>query len=134
MPRFLAVTSKGLGGAVFEELREQNFKALSSSSSSATFECSWEEVYRAHLVLRSATRILLPVLDFHAYQYDDIYHHILKKHDFTKYISVDQTVAVDAQVTSEKLKDQRLIAMKVKDAVVDQFREKFGKRPSVERV
>ena len=77
----------------------------------------------------------LKKLDFH---FEDrhanstlLYNNILR-HDFTKYIPPSGTVAVDASVRDSAFKDQRFVAMKVKDAIVDQFREKFGERPSVD--
>jgi putative N6-adenine-specific DNA methylase len=81
--------------------------------------------------LRTATRILKPILDFPAYQYDDLYHNVLK-HDFTKYIRVQDTLAIESVVRESQLKDQRMVSLKIKDAIVDQFREKFGSRPDVD--
>jgi 23S rRNA (guanine2445-N2)-methyltransferase / 23S rRNA (guanine2069-N7)-methyltransferase len=58
----------------------------------------------------------------------------VKKHDFTQYITPNQTLFIEASVSnSEQLTDQRFVAMKTKDAIVDQFRDKFGERPSVDR-
>lgn len=72
-----------------------------------------------------------PILSFPAYKNEDLYNNILK-FDFTKMIEVDGTLAVEASVRECAFKDQRFVAMKVKDAVVDQFREKLGARPSVD--
>ena len=66
-----------------------------------------------------------------AYNEEDIYNNV-RKHDFTKYINPEQTIAIDATVTSCNVRDQRFLAMKVKDAIVDQFRDKFGVRPDVD--
>jgi 23S rRNA G2445 N2-methylase RlmL len=96
------------------------------------FEGSWADCYKANLRSRIATRIILPVQDFPAYKPEDLYNNILK-HDFTKYIPVTGTIAVDAHVRDcGAFRDQRFVAMKVKDAVVDQFREKFEVRPNVD--
>ncbi|RYZ83872.1 MAG: RNA methyltransferase, partial [Proteobacteria bacterium] len=80
---------------------------------------------------RSASRILKPVLEFVAYQPDELYNQI-RRHDFTKYIKPNQTLCIDASVKESMMHDQRFVAMKVKDAVVDQFREKFDVRPDVD--
>ncbi|MGE0762650.1 MAG: class I SAM-dependent RNA methyltransferase [Bdellovibrionales bacterium] len=132
MPRFLALTSRGLEPAVHEELLELGFKNLKVVSLGVEFESNWEGCYRANFWLRSATRVVLPILDFPAYQADDLYHN-LKKHDFTKYIRPDQTLAVDGKTRlSNVFRDQRFLALKTKDAIVDQFRDKFGVRPNVD--
>jgi putative N6-adenine-specific DNA methylase len=133
MPRFLALTSRGLGGALHAELHELGFKKLEMGGPNVSFECNWKEAYRAHLQLRTANRILLPVLDFQAYNAEDLYNAIFKKHDFTKYITPDQKLAVEAHVFEHReLRDTRFVAQKTKDAVVDQFRKKFDRRPDVD--
>ncbi len=130
MARFLALTSLGLSDVLVDELNQLNFKILRRDSSGIHFTTNWEGCYRAHLCLRTATRILLPVLDFPAYKQNDLYFNI-RKHDFTRYIRPDQTLSVDAHTRSSVLGDQKLVAMKVKDAIVDQFRDKFNSRPNI---
>lgn len=132
MAKFLALTSRGLEPAVLEELIELGFKSVKAVALGVQFESNWEGCYLANHRLRSATRVILPILDFPAYQPEDLYHHV-RKHDFTKYIDVHQTLAVDAKVRDSKVfRDQRFVALKIKDAVVDQFRERFERRPDVD--
>ena len=133
MPRFLALTSRGLGGALHSELHSLGFKHLDKQRSNVAFECSWKDVYRAHLQVRTATRIIMPILDFEAYNQEDLYSALFKKHDFTKYITSEQTLAIESHVFEHKaLRDQRFVAQKSKDAIVDQFRKKFDERPDVD--
>lgn len=130
MPKFVAVTSPGLTEVLERELKEMGLKTIETNLSSVMFDSNWEGCYRANLRSRVATRILLPVLEFPAYNPEDIYHNV-QKHDFTKYIKPNGHLWVSAKVDDSAVKDQRLLAMKVKDAIVDQFRDKFGERPSV---
>lgn len=44
---------------------------------------------------------------------------------------MEKTFAVDAVVFSEEFRHSKFVSYKVKDAIVDYFREKFNKRPSV---
>lgn len=131
MPQFFAATSQGLVEPLEIELKELGFKGVERVPSGCFFETNWEGCYRANLQSRLATRIMKPVLDFSAYNGDDLYHNILK-HDFTKYIDPKKTIKVEATVRDCSVRDQRFLAMRVKDAVVDQFRDKFGIRPDVE--
>ncbi len=131
MAEFFATTAYGLSEALEKELKELGYKVLEKTNSGVFFESNWEGCYRANLQSRIASRIIKPVLDFTAYQPDELYGQILN-HDFTKYIRPDQTLKVDADVDESMMRDQRYIALKVKDAIVDQFREKFGVRPDVE--
>lgn len=132
MPKFIALTSRGLTEALGEELAQANFKNVSVHPDVVSFEGSWNEAYRAHTATRIATRILYPVLDFTCYNEEDLYFALNRKHDFTQYIRPEQTFEIEAHVREHRtLRDQRFVAMKSKDAIVDQFRKKFGKRPSV---
>jgi putative N6-adenine-specific DNA methylase len=132
MPKFLAITSRGLIEPLAAELKDLQFKHVAAKPDGVLVECSWAEVQRLHQRTRLATRVLLPVADFLAYNEDDLYFGALRKHDFTQYIDVDQTFRIEAKVREHpKLRDQRFVAMKVKDAIADQFRNKFGKRPDV---
>lgn len=131
MPQFLASTAKGLVDPLEIELKNMGFTNLIKMSSGVFFDSNWEGVYRANLQSRLASRILKPILDFPAYNGEEVYHNI-RKHDFTKYIDPKQTIKIEASVKDSAIKDQRFLAMKVKDAVVDQFREAFDVRPDVD--
>ncbi len=132
MPIFLAITSRGLLEPLAAEIESLKVKRVKKGTDSVEFEGSWADLYRVHLYSRLATRILMPVSDFIAYNQDDLYSGVFKKHDFTKYIHPRQTLRIEAHVREHKnLTDQRFVAMKVKDAVVDQFYKKFDERPSV---
>lgn len=131
MPQFFAATGRGLVEPLELELQKLGMKNTEKVSGGVFFETNWEGCYRVNYLSRIASRVMKPVLDFPAYNGDDLYNNLLK-HDFTKYIDVDQTLKVDASVTDCAMKDQRFVAMKAKDAIVDQFREKFEKRPDVD--
>ena len=60
----------------------------------------------------------------------DVYEEI-KKIDWTAYLDDDKTFAVDSVVFSEEFRHSKFVSYKVKDAIVDQFREKTGKRPNI---
>ncbi len=132
MARFFAITSRGLNEGLESELRELGLEKVLRGPGGVFFEGSWAACYRANLRSRLATRILLPILDFPAYNPEELYNNVLK-HDFTKYIDATGSISVDASVRdSGAFRDQRFVAMKVKDAIVDQFREKFEVRPDVD--
>ncbi len=132
MPKFLAITSRGLLDPLTSELQELKIRYVRKRPDSVEFEGSWGDLYRVHFHSRIATRILMPVADFTAYNEDELYNGVFKRHDFTKYIYPNQTLRVESHVRDHKtLRDQRFVALKVKDALVDQFRKKFDERPSV---
>lgn len=133
MPEFFASTARGLVEPLEQELKDLGLNVTGKYSGGVFFESNWEGCYKANLHSRLASRVLKPVLDFTAYQPEELYSQILR-HDFTKYIKPNQTISIDASISDSKMRDQRFIAMKVKDAIVDQFRDKFGVRPDVDNL
>lgn len=131
MPQFFVSCPKGMVEPLELELREFGLKPYDRSQNGIFFDSNWKDCYRVNLRSRYASRVLMPVLNFVAYQPEELYNQILN-HDFTKYIKPEQTLTIDASTKDSMLKDQRFIAMKVKDAIVDQFRDKFGIRPSID--
>ncbi|HEX7673890.1 MAG TPA: THUMP domain-containing protein [Bdellovibrio sp.] len=131
MPEFFASTARGLVEPLEKELKDLGLKVTDKTNGGVYFESNWEGCYKANLQSRLASRILKPILDFTAYQPEELYTQILR-HDYTKYIKPTQTISIDVTIKESKMRDQRFVAMKIKDAVVDQFREKFGVRPDVD--
>lgn len=126
------MTSRGLSDVLEAELKTLGVEKILKGPGGVFFEGNWSACYRVNLRSRVATRVLLPILDFPAYKPEDLYHNV-RKHDFTKYIAPTGSIAVDASVReSGAFRDQRFVAMKIKDAIVDQFREKFDVRPDVD--
>jgi len=126
------MTSRGLNDVLEQELKNLGVDKVLKGPGGVFFEGNWAACYRVNLRSRVATRVLLPILDFPAYKPEELYHNV-RKHDFTKYIKPTGTIAVEANVReSGAFRDQRFVAMKIKDAVVDQFRDKFDVRPDVD--
>jgi putative N6-adenine-specific DNA methylase len=131
MPEFFASTARGLVDPLEIELKKMDLKVTEKTQGGVYFESNWEGCYKANLQSRLASRILKPILDFTAYQPEELYTQILR-HDYTKYIKPNQTISIDVTLKDSKMRDQRFVAMKIKDAIVDQFRDKFGVRPDVD--
>ena len=89
-----------------------------------------EMMYRANFQLHTAIRILKPIKHFKALSADDVYEGV-KAVDWTEYLALDKTFAVDSVVFSEEFRHSKFVAYKVKDAIVDQFRENTGNRPNI---
>ncbi|QDK46492.1 RNA methyltransferase [Bdellovibrio sp. ZAP7] len=131
MAEFFASTAKGLVDPLEQELKDLDLKITGKTAGGVYFESNWEGCYKANLHSRMASRILKPTQDFFAYQPEELYAQIMR-HDYTKYIKPNQTLCIDVSVGDSMMRDQRFIAMKIKDAIVDQFRDKFGIRPDVD--
>jgi 23S rRNA G2445 N2-methylase RlmL len=78
MPLFFASAPQGIAEPLKQELIEMGLKVVDMSPGGVAFESSWEGCYRANLCSRLASRILKPVLDFIAYQPEELYTQIQK--------------------------------------------------------
>lgn len=94
-------------------------------------EGSLEVAYRACLWSRTASRVLLPLGMFPAATQDDLYRGI-SSIDWQQHISPKGTLAIDFGGASSGITHTHFGALKTKDAIVDQFRERTGERPSVQ--
>lgn len=130
MPLFIALTSRGLGSELAKDARALGLHVKSEKPSWINFDCSWQEMTDFIMASASVTRVLRPLGEFSCYKPDDLYFSA-QKIDFTKYIEPTGTLRVRVVGQSQIFKDTRFVALKIKDGVVDQFSEKFGKRPDV---
>ena len=90
-----------------------------------------EQAYRACLWSRVANRVLLALADFPAPTPEQLYDGV-RSIDWSAHLTADDTLAVDATASRSAITHTQFAALKVKDAVVDQFRERTGRRPSVD--
>ena len=127
----VAKTQLGLEGVLAEELRAIGAEEIIPARKGVSFKGDKELMYKANIHLRTALRILKPIYTFKARNEDELYGQA-KKFDWTSVIGVSQKFNVDSVVYSEVFNHSRYIALKLKDAIVDHFREKTGRRPFVD--
>lgn len=126
----IAKTFMGLEPVLAKELTELGANNVQTGRRMVSFTGNKEMMYRANFQLHTAIRILKPIAHFKAKSADDVYEEV-KKIDWTQYIGLEKTFAVDSVVFSEEFRHSKFVSYKVKDAIVDQFREKTGKRPNI---
>ena len=126
----IAKTFQGLENVLAEELTNLGANDIQIGRRMVSFTGDKEMMYKANFCLRTAIRILKPIKYFQAKNADEVYNQI-KAIDWENFLSVDGSFAVDAVVFSDEFRHSKFVAYRVKDAIVDYFREKTGKRPSV---
>ena len=126
----IAKTFMGLEPVLAKELTELGADNVQIGRRMVSFTGDKEMMYRANFQLHTAIRILKPIAHFKAKSADDVYEEV-KKIDWTQYVGLEKTFAVDSVVFSEEFRHSKFVSYKVKDAIVDQFREKTGKRPNI---
>ncbi|TAN07382.1 MAG: bifunctional 23S rRNA (guanine(2069)-N(7))-methyltransferase RlmK/23S rRNA (guanine(2445)-N(2))-methyltransferase RlmL [Rhodanobacteraceae bacterium] len=130
MTTFFATCPKGL-----EYLLRDELAALGADAHEALagvrFEGDLACAYRACLESRLASRILMPLAEFDAPDADALYAGV-QAVDWSSHIAPDATLAIDATGSSGSITHSGFAAQKTKDAIVDQCRERFDTRPSIQ--
>jgi len=126
----IAKTFMGLEPVLAKELTQLGANDVQIGRRMVSFTGDKELMYRANFQLHTAIRILKPIKHFIAKSADDVYEEV-KKIDWTDYLELDKTFAVDSVVFSDEFRHSKFVSYKVKDAIVDQFREQTGKRPNI---
>lgn len=127
----IAKTFHGLEKILAQEIEQIGGKILAIQTRAVRFETNLAGMYRANLELRTALRILKPIHTFRAYKNNQLYSRT-QLVNWSEHVDVSETIAVDSVVSSPYFKHSKYVALKVKDAIVDQFREQTGRRPSVD--
>ena len=126
----IAKTFQGLEEVLAQELTALGANEIEIGRRMVSFSGDKEMMYKANFCLRTAIRILKPIKHFTAKDADEVYEQI-KAIRWEDYLDTDKTFAVDAVVFSEEFRHSKFVSYKVKDAIVDYFREKTGERPGV---
>lgn len=131
--KMLAKTFFGLEEILADELRKLGAQDVKTGTRSVTFYGDKGFMYKANLACRTAVRILKPIHTFKVRNDQDLYREV-KNFDWSTYLTNQQTFVIDSTMYSELFRDSQFLSLKVKDAIVDQFRENTGERPSIDKV
>ena len=126
----IAKTFQGLETVLATELIDLGANNIQIGRRMVSFTGDKELLYRANFQLRTAIKILKPIKHFRATSADEVYSAV-HEIDWTEYLTYETTFAVDSVVFSTEFRHSKFVAYKVKDAIVDQMREKTGERPNI---
>ena len=126
----IAKTFMGLEPVLAKELTQLGANNVQIGRRMVSFTGDKEMMYRANFSLHTAIRVIKPIKHFKAQSADDVYDEV-KKIDWSQYLDLKKSFAVDSVVFSEEFRHSKFVSYKVKDAIVDQFREKTGQRPNI---
>ena len=131
--RLTATCGFGLEDLVSEEIASFGGTEIETRPGAVRWTGNLETGYRACLWSRFASRILLELARFDAPDTDALYTHagaILWDDHFT----VKSTFAVQTTLVNAAIGHSQYASLRIKDAIVDQFRKRFGKRPDVDAI
>ncbi|MBX3163795.1 MAG: class I SAM-dependent RNA methyltransferase [Bacteroidetes bacterium] len=90
-------------------------------------------LYKANLCLHTALKVIIPITKFQADNEQELYNNI-KLIEWEKFISNSDTLMVESVVNSDMFSHSLFVSQKVKDGIVDRFRDKTGARPDVDLI
>lgn len=128
--KMIAKTFKGLEEVLAGELVELGANNVQLERRAVSFTGDKRLLYRANLCLRTASRVLVPITTFKAGDADAVYEQV-KQIDWAQYMTLQTGFQIDATVYSDTFRHSRYVTYRVKDAIVDWWNEKEGKRPNV---
>jgi len=129
--QFFASCPPGVADLTAAELRACGATNTRELKLGVLFEGTLETAYRACLWSRTASRILMALGNFPAATAEELYAGVAAI-DWTQHLAPNGTLAIEFGGSSAGIKHTHFGALKTKDAIVDQLRERTGQRPSVE--
>jgi 23S rRNA (guanine2445-N2)-methyltransferase / 23S rRNA (guanine2069-N7)-methyltransferase len=127
---FFATAAKHVESLLTEELRGLGMADATESRAGARFTGTLADAYRVCLWSRVASRVLLPLAEFPAETPEALYAGIAEI-PWEDHLGAGDTFAVHLDTVASRLSHGHFGALKVKDAIVDRFRDRQGTRPEV---
>jgi putative N6-adenine-specific DNA methylase len=123
----------GLEEVLERELRTLGGKDVTAFKRGVSVVGDLGFLYKANLCLHTALKVIIPIAKFNASTEQELYDQI-KRIEWEKFISTSDSLMVESVANSEQFSHSLFISQKVKDGIVDRFREKTGKRPDVDLI
>lgn len=121
----------GLEPILAEEIKKLGGKNVVVKNRAVNCEGDLGFLYKINYAVRTAVKILVPVLEFKAFNEKKFYNKLVK-FDWSQFMDITQSFAIDATIYSEKFTHSQFITLKMKDAIVDFFRGRTGQRPNID--
>jgi 23S rRNA G2445 N2-methylase RlmL len=129
--QFFASCPPGVADLTAAELKDCGATQTREFKLGVQFEGTLETAYRACLWSRTASRVLMPLDTFPAATPEELYAGV-SGIDWTQHINSQGTLAIESGGASSGITHTHFGALKTKDAIVDQLRERTGQRPSID--
>ncbi len=129
--RFVAKTLYGLEKVLAEELINMGATDVQTANRAVLFKGDMSLLYRVNYCVRTALSILMPVAEFRIRSKDDLYNGG-SKIEWEKFLNPDDTFSIVPVINSPHFGHSGYAGLILKDAIADTFRNKTGRRPSVD--
>jgi 23S rRNA (guanine2445-N2)-methyltransferase / 23S rRNA (guanine2069-N7)-methyltransferase len=126
-----ATTARGTEDLLGDELAELGASRVRQDRGGVRFSANLREALRICFWTRIAMRVLYPVGEFDAAGAEGLYE-AASTVPWEDHLSTQSTFAVEATLKDSEHNHSGFVALKVKDAIVDRLRKKYGQRPDVD--
>ncbi len=131
--RYFAQTHKELGEISSAELKELGATDCKVSYNGVYFSASDEILYKINYMAKTISRIFAPLTAFTAHTEKELYKRCFNT-EWETFMSPEKTFSVTASVSGSKINHSHYASLKVKDAIVDRLRDKYGLRPDIDTI
>lgn len=129
--RFYATVGVGVETIVGQELAALGIEVARIEPGRVRFEGELDDLYRALIHLRCASRVVRE-LYFQEITYEEDVYDVIQEIDWTEWLTPEMTFRVTFNVHSSLLQSPRFGMYRIKDAICDQMVDRLGRRPSVD--
>ena len=128
---YFAQVANGLEEMAAAEIENLGASKVSQRFRGLQFTGDTEAIYRINYGSRLLTRILAPLISFDCHSTKYLYKTAMDI-PWEELFTPDQTFAIFSQVSNSAITHSQYASLKLKDAIVDRFRDKVKRRPNVE--
>lgn len=129
--RYFAQFADDIEDIASAELKRLGAEALKSGYRGVYFNATPEVLYRINLNARLINRVLAPIINFDCHS-DKYLYQTANKLKWDDFLNTNETFAVFASVAHSNIRHSKFASLRLKDAIVDWFQQKYHKRPSVD--
>ena len=120
--------AKCLAPWVKREVCELGYTPIDEAENIVVVEGSMRDVLKLNLRIRTAHRVLVPLLRVRCRHIRELYNHVASI-DWENLIDADGYFSVSSIVHNDTVRDTRLPSLVTKDAIADRMRDRCGTRP-----
>ncbi len=128
---YFATVARGLEEIAAKELELLGAKEIKTDFTGVHFQGNKELFYRVNLWSRIIFRVLVPIEEVNSYNATQLYKNVYKI-DWSEYLQPHQTFLVNCTGGNQKLNHTHFTALQIKNAIVDQQRERFNTRSNID--
>src|SRR5690554_3148101 len=127
--KYFAQIAGSLEAHAKEELIELGAEIIQEVPRGIRFACDTETLYKIIYNARLVQRVLAPLINFDCHSEKYLYSQLHKNIDWTSLFRLDDVFSIISNVSDSNIDNSLYAGQVMKDAIADQFRDKYNARP-----